>query len=761
MRRTIQRCSTLVPRALSTPSISSPNHALRCNTVARTLPLSRQAYRSLHQTSILCQQAAAAQQAAPAQDGENGKVTRFADLERNGIIHPTVVRTLTQGMGLETMTEVQAATINEALRGTDIIAQAKTGTGKTIGFLLPVLQNILKLDPELARPDFSRQGPRTTADDIRALIISPTRELAEQIATEARRLVQGTSIVVQTAVGGTQKSAGLRAIQRQGCHILVGTPGRLKDILSDSYTRVEAPDLSALVFDEADRLLDQGFWPEIQEIIRLLPTPAEKDRQTLMFSATVPREVVDLVRSTLKPGFKFVKTVRDDEEPTHQRVPQKIVTVRGFENKLPALIELIQQGIEASKQPGGRPFKAIVYYNSTAEVALAASSLRALRPANQDNADNNAGSPFSANSRSGSHPWSPTRIYSIHAQLAQDRRTRAADSFRRAESAILISSDVTARGMDFPNVTHVIQMAVPPSQEQYVHRIGRTARAGKEGEGWLLVTPEEARETRSRLRRLPMKPSGELKSADIDLTNPGKASVETVNILNMLRVAMPTVPYEEKQKVYLALLGVYGWYSDKFHLVESMNNLAKYGWAMSEPPEIPPGLVGRLRLNGTDIRVGSSMFNDANRSDRGGFGGGRGGGFGGGRGGGFGGGRGGGFGGGRGGGFGGGRGGGFGGGQGGRFGGGQGGTFGGGQGGGLGGGGRGGFGGGDRYQGNDKFGGRSGGGGGGFGARGDRYGDRAGGRGGFGGRSGGYEGGRGGPGGYSGRRGGDADPFAS
>jgi ATP-dependent RNA helicase MSS116 len=148
---------------------------------------------------------------------------------------------MTEGMGLETMTEVQSKTINSAIKGTDIIAQAKTGTGKTVAFLLPVLQNIINVDPDLAKSVRGRRGPRSTADDIRALIISPTRELAEQIADEAKKLVSGTGIIVQTAVGGTQKSMGLRAIQREGCHILVGTPGRLKDILSDPYTRVEAP----------------------------------------------------------------------------------------------------------------------------------------------------------------------------------------------------------------------------------------------------------------------------------------------------------------------------------------------------------------------------------------------------------------------------------------------------------------------------------------------------------------------------------------
>jgi ATP-dependent RNA helicase MSS116 len=288
---------------------------------------------------------------------------------------------ITGPMGLETMTEVQIKTINETLKGTDTVAQAKTGTGKTLAFLLPVLQNIISIDPDLGERAANRRSKRTTADDIRALIISPTRELAEQIAAETQKLVANTSLIVQTAVGGTQKSMGLRAIQQQGCHILVGTPGRLKDILSDPYTRVEAPDLSALVFDEADRLLDQGFWPEIQEIMRLLPTPAEKDRQTMMFSATIPKEVVSLVRSTLKPGFQFVKCVADDEDPTHGNVTQRIVRLNGFENSLPALTELCSRCVEESQQPGGKPFKAIVFCAEQITVAgQPAGTVRCIRP---------------------------------------------------------------------------------------------------------------------------------------------------------------------------------------------------------------------------------------------------------------------------------------------------------------------------------------------------------------------------------------------
>ena len=493
-------------------------------------------------------------------------------------------------MGLEKMTEVQTQTINEALSGTDIVAQARTGTGKTLAFLIPILQNIINQDPSLANPAASRRTHRTTADDIRALIISPTRELAEQIADEAKKLVRNTSLIVQTAVGGTQKRAGLAAIQRQGCHILVGTPGRLKDILSDPYTRVEAPDLDALVFDEADRLLDQGFWTEIQEIMRLLPTPAEKDRQTMMFSATIPKEVVSLVRSTLKPGFQFVKCVGDNEDPTHANVTQRIVGLNGFENSLPTLVELCAKSVEASQEPGTKAFKAIVYFNSTAEVTMAADALRKLSKSGEVARD-------AFGMRETSHPWAPTKILEIHARLTQQGRTAAADAFRSAQSAILLSSDVTARGMDFPNVTHVIQMGLPTSRDQYVHRIGRTARAGKEGEGWLILNPLEYQEARYRLKDLPIKKDSSLEIAALDMTKEAQVPVKAGELLAMYQNALRRVSSVDKGNVYRAQLGIHAFVGQKEILVRGMNNLAKYGWGMSEPPPIPPTLAQRLRID--------------------------------------------------------------------------------------------------------------------------------------------------------------------
>lgn len=625
MRRAIQRCSGSLPRTLvSFPSSSSiaSRRLRRSDGLQSPLRPNRTPFRSLHQTSLLRQQAAAYND-PPEHDSEaNGVVTRFDELESQNLVHPNIINTLTRRMGLETMTEVQTRTINEALRGTDVIAQAKTGTGKTIAFLLPILQRIVSLDPDLAQRAASRRSHRTTADDIRAIIISPTRELAEQIAEEAKKLTQGTSLIVQTAVGGTQKRAGLQAIQRQGCHILVGTPGRLKDILSDPYTRVEAPDLAALVFDEADRLLDQGFWPEIQEIMRMLPTAAEKDRQTMMFSATIPKEVVSLVRSTLKPGFQYVKCVADNEDPTHPNVPQTVVTLNGFENNLPTLVEICAKGIEASKLPGGRPFKPLVFFNSTAEVTMAASALEKLQKPGQSDRD-------AFGMRGSNHPWAPTRILEIHGRLSQGQRTAASDAFRRAETAILLSSDVTARGMDFPNVTHVIQMGLPSNKEQYVHRIGRTARAGKEGEAWLILNPLEAQEARQRLRGLPIKPAedGVLEIAGLDMTREAQVPVKAGELLAMYQKALLKVSPEDKGNVYRALLGTHQFVSRKGDLVKCMNNLAKFGWGMGQPPPIQPGLASKLRIDRIEgVNIGHveprARAGDMDRRGGGGYGGG-------------------------------------------------------------------------------------------------------------------------------------------
>jgi ATP-dependent RNA helicase MSS116 len=482
------------------------------------------------------------------------------------------------------------------------LAQAKTGTGKTLAFLLPVVQNILLQDSSLERRN--RVSLRSNASDIRAIIISPTRELAEQIAVEARKIVSSTGVIIQTAVGGTQKREGLRRIQREGCHILVGTPGRLKDILSDPTSGVKTPKLNSFVLDEADRLLDEGFAPDIEEIASYLPDPMKVDRQTLMFSATVPREVMGMVRKTMKPDFKFVRTVKEDEVPTHLAVPQKLIFLRGLENAMPAVLEIAKNYTSRRQQDSSlRPFKAIVYFNCTADVQLAYEVFRELRT---DPTDRHSG-----------HPLGETRGFSIHSRLTQMQRTRSSQNFRTSTSAILFSSDVTARGMDFPDVTHVIQIGSPRQRESYIHRLGRTARANKTGEGWILLHDEEFRDFKQKLGDLPIKrDTTSLQTADVNMGKPDQALPAPVaETLSQLGAAMKQVPYETKAASYTAQISVLTpTFDSKRDVIRALNNLALNGWGMTEPPAMGTELAGKLgiaRVAGVNLRNGEGFSDDA------------------------------------------------------------------------------------------------------------------------------------------------------
>lgn len=543
---------------------------------------------------------------------QHGPVTRFEDLGTRKMVSETVVDTITQEMGLETMTQVQSLTINETLKGIDVLAQARTGTGKTLAFLIPVLQNIIKMDPKLEK---RRERYNAMSMDIRAIIISPTRELAEQIAREAEKVTKNTGVVVQTAVGGSSKQMGLQKLRREGCHILIGTPGRLNDLLSDPHSSVRAPSLSAFVLDEADRLLDDGFAPEIQSIQKLLPQRRDVDRQTLLFSATVPREIMGIVQATMKPNFKFVRTVQEGEQQTHEKVPQKVVIVRGMENFLPALVELCKR--ETARED--LQFKALIYFNATAEVTLANETLRNLREVTTEPSERTFGR---------QHPLYPSKIFQIHAKLSQNQRTWAAENFRNAKNAILLSSDVTARGMDFPNVTHVIQFGIPTTRDTYIHRIGRTARGDKGGEGWLFISELEAQMAQNRLNDLPLQPDTSLQAANVDMTKDASLPESIANILTQVIEATRNVPLEEKSAAYRACLGSFNWHPHKQAVVDAMNDRSRYLWGMQTPPAVSQSTLNKLgfgRTNGLNMSRTPFGEDGAGSFGRGGSGSGRGG----------------------------------------------------------------------------------------------------------------------------------------
>ncbi|CAD6445782.1 c6d9b6ad-aaf7-4bfd-8912-4ed2c9670287 [Sclerotinia trifoliorum] len=583
----ISRALRAVPSTIRIPSTRPSTLSL----ISQKSSISALESRWLHVSSVSQLQNVATKEAAIIQ--ENKVINRFDELTKYGLVHPNVINEITDTMKLETMTEVQTMTINQALQGTDIIAQARTGTGKTIGFLLPTIQNILEKSPELAsRQRYSRARP----SDIRAIIISPTRELAEQIAVEAVKITRNTDLIVQVAVGGSSKREMLRKVQREGCHILVGTPGRLQDLLTDEYSQVSAPGITTLVLDEADRLLDDGFSKDIENIEALLPNRKEVDRQTLLFSATVPREVMRLVKRTLKPGYQFVQTVKEGDVATHEKIPQKIAATVGLENTMPALVELCKTGIEKANTEGTSPFKAIVYFNSTASVQLAGEIFK------------------------GIDSLQSLETSAIHGKLSQERRTRVTDRFRRARSAIMFSSDVTARGMDFPNVTHVIQVSVPRDRDTYIHRVGRTGRGGKEGEGWLIMMQSEIPAARRLLSALPITPDRTLATALVDMKKDAQLPAAVAEILNEVGQATKRVDREVKVDAYMAAIGGGRGGQNNRDLMISLNDMVKYGWGWEKPPLMSPGMAQKLgvaKLPGMNIGHAGREDDDSIGGERG------------------------------------------------------------------------------------------------------------------------------------------------
>ena len=454
------------------------------------------------------------------------------------------------------------------------------------------MQNLIERNPDLEF--MSRTPHRQRPSGFGALIISPTRELAEQIATEARKLTNKTGIKVRTAVGGVDKRRGLRQIQ-EGCDILVGTPGRLKDILSDPHSQVRAPALSTLVLDEADRLLEQGFELEIKAIQKLLPDKRSVPRQTLLFSATMPQEVMPIVNATLSHGYDFIRTVREGEQPTHESVPQKLGVFGGLQNQMTALVELCLNKIHDANRD--RPFKAIIFFPAIWEVVLGSEVLKRYQRS-------------APKEQSLTWPRS-TSIMALHSKLPQGVRTRAAESFKDAKSAVLLATDVAARGMDFPNVTHVIQIGLPQSEEHYIHRIGRTARAGKTGEAWLLIWDSERRELRNRLRRMPLQQDRSLSAFSGDAEGHSSLNLPFEQIHEELCECYKSVPEEIKLNTYLSNLGVYSYLPDKQAVVKALNTRATEAWG-AEPPPVNPSLarklgltrVRELRIEGGDDRSG-------------------------------------------------------------------------------------------------------------------------------------------------------------
>jgi ATP-dependent RNA helicase DeaD len=322
-------------------------------------------------------------------------------------------------------TEIQKLVLPVAL-GTDkdIIAQAQTGTGKTAAFAIPILERIdFKVDKS-----------------IKALIVTPTRELALQIYEEIKSLRGNRKIKVATVYGGQSIERQLKDLAK-GVDIVVGTPGRLLDHINRKT--LDLSNVKYLVLDEADRMLDMGFLDDVLEIIKQTP----ETKRTFLFSATMPKEIVSIARKFMK-DYEHISTVK--EELTTENAEQLYFEVEESD-KLPLLCRIIDMNPE---------FYGIVFCQTKAEVDEIAKKLSDLGY----NADG------------------------LHGDYSQSQRERVLDKFRKKQLNILVTTDVAARGIDIEGLTHVINYSVPRDPEYYVHRIGRTGRAGKKGLAITFVT---------------------------------------------------------------------------------------------------------------------------------------------------------------------------------------------------------------------------------------------------------------------------------
>ena len=345
------------------------------------------------------------------------------DFNRLGLCGP-LVNTL-QRLGITEPTEIQSKTIPPALAGRDIMASAETGSGKTAAFLLPIIER-------LKQPG-----------QMRALVLAPTRELAIQIEANAKSFSRAARLRTVSVVGGESMSNQVRAL-KSGVDLLIATPGRLNDLMSRGVVTLKS--IEFLVLDEADRMLDMGFLPQVRQIIRHVP----RDRQTMLLTATLSRAVEVLAREMMAD---YVRIEASRPATTVVTLSQKAFPVLSHA-KLPLLLALLKQHSEDS----------FLIFTQTRRVA---DRLYEVLTANRHG------------------------VVTLHSDRSQSQRNKALTSFRSGQARVLVATDVAARGIDVEDISFVVNYEVPVTAEDYIHRVGRTARAGRDGSALTFVSPEE------------------------------------------------------------------------------------------------------------------------------------------------------------------------------------------------------------------------------------------------------------------------------
>ncbi|PSR78593.1 hypothetical protein PHLCEN_2v7340 [Hermanssonia centrifuga] len=548
-------------------------------------------------------------------------------------INPAVLKAITvKPFNFTTMSVVQAAVLpmlpglavpynaKEPSSGRqDLLVKAKTGTGKTLAFIVPAIEARLKAidaygkqavidaglgsDPQLearARDVYAR----THAG---CLIISPTRELATQIANEAIRLshhIKGFE--TRLFVGGESKRMQMRDWMHGSRDIVVATPGRIRDVLeSEPEVTKGLEKTPMLILDEADTLLEMGFREEISAIADFLPQKPE--RQTFMFSATVSREIQQVAREILNKNHLFVNCVSEDSSPVHAHVPQYHTVLPSAGHQIPHLLRILAHDQLINPQKS----KSIIFLPTTKMTQLFSTLLREL-------------------SKTMLPAGRQTHVYEIHSKRTQASRTRMSDTFRAdtSRASILVSSDVSARGVDYPGVTRIIQVGIPSRAEQYVHRVGRTGRGDKSyGRADLILLPWEIGFVTWQLTNIPLKPltvnelSTQVKALAEKFDETSQPATPYAPVLDKfdhhIASLLDQLDGDAIRETMMSMLGYYIPHSDQLRVQKEVMLAGLKEWAvhacgLPTPPHISATFLEKLGISDSRKRNRSSF--DFNRN---------------------------------------------------------------------------------------------------------------------------------------------------
>ncbi|HLC72987.1 MAG TPA: DEAD/DEAH box helicase [Candidatus Nanoarchaeia archaeon] len=338
------------------------------------------------------------------------------------ITDPFVKKALHE-IGIVEPTPIQERAIPLVQSGKDVVGQSSTGSGKTFAFAVPIVEQI------------------KTTEGLQAIVLVPTRELCEQVADECSKVTRYKSVYVLKVYGGVSIEGQIRNIPK--ANIIIGTPGRVKDVLQRRVLRLDT--IKFFVLDEADKMLDMGFIEDVEFILKATPTK----RQTLMFSATMPKEVMHIVNKHMRAP-EWIKT--------KEQVEQTLLKQYYYDVPIRDRFHLLVHLLKEEKAP-----YAIVFCGTRRSVDLVAYNL------NKNGLEAKA----------------------IHGGLTQSKRKQVMESFQGKKTEILVASDIAARGLDIKMLTHVYNFDVPKTPKEYVHRVGRTARAGEEGIAITLVSHKD------------------------------------------------------------------------------------------------------------------------------------------------------------------------------------------------------------------------------------------------------------------------------